>query len=130
MVDVLKNFDCQFQKHANLSLIEGDVDSGKTDSENIRNLIKYHATTLEYFRDFLIEQQGKLLLQETFKVSRLRRFSRTIDFIKMQVGKCITQLKQTQQANSKSLKIYQDLALFSHLHTLNIFKRFILSCSF
>lgn len=130
MNDVLKDFDKQFQKHANLSLIEGDVESGKTDSENIRNLIKYHTTTLEYFSEFLNEQYSKLMLLETFKVARIKRFSKTIDFIKMQVEKCVTQLKQTPQTDSKSLKICQDLALFSHLHTLNIFKRFILSCNF
>lgn len=131
MIDVLKDFDKQFQKHDNLSLIEGDVNSGKASNENVMNLIRYHCTSLEYFRDFLFDQHGKLVLLKTFKSSELKRFFKIIDFIKMQVRKCLIQLKQTpKQTNSMSLKIYQDLVLFSHLHTLNIFKRFILSCKF
>jgi len=131
MTDVLKDFERQFQKHDNLSLLQGDDHSGRASNENIRNLIKYHTTTLEYFRDFLNGQYNKLMQLESFKGSKIKKFLRTIDFIKMQVGKCLVQLRQTpQHPDSKSLKIYQDLTLFSHLHTLNVFKHFILSCKF
>lgn len=129
MTDVLKNFDRQFQKHDNLCLIKGDINAGKASNTNISNMIKYHSCTLEYFRDFLTAQCDKLALSETFTVSKSRRFLKAIDFVKMQVRKCLVQLKQTpQEAGSNSPKIYQDLVLFSHLHTLNMFKRFILSC--
>lgn len=128
MTNVLKNFDKQFQKHDNLTLVEGDANAGKASSSNIRNMIKYHSCTLEYFRDFLIAQFDKLAMSETFEVSKSRKFLKAIDFVKMQVKKCLVQLKQTpQEADSQSPKIYQDLVLFSHLHTLNMFKRFILS---
>lgn len=127
MTNILKNFDSQFQKHDNLYQIEGEMNAGKASNSNIRNMIKYHSCTLEYFRDFLIAQYDKLALSETFEVSKSMRFLQSIAFVRMQVKKCLVQLKQTpQEAESNSPKIYQDLVLFSHLHTPNMFKHFIL----
>jgi hypothetical protein len=133
MIKVLKDFRREFQKHENLAMILADRKFGFTETSNVTSLIKYHAQTLEYFGAFLKEHHEALKLelhpQSSIKPAHFRRVSKTVDFVSNQVAKCVSQLEQTFPHKEPSTpKIYQDLVLLSHLHSLQIFKRFILSC--
>lgn len=133
MKRILKNFHSEFQKHDNLASILADKSFGLTKTENVINLAKYHTQTLEHFAAFLNEHHEglklELHLQGDVKPSHFRRVSKTIDFVTNQVSKCSNQLMQIiSRKEPETPKIYQDLVLFSHLHTLQMFKHFILSC--
>ena len=129
MIKTLKEFNREFEKHENLIIIQAGEGQGCSDTSALIDLIKYHAQTIEYFGQFLKNYCSNI--QAGFSDSKtpcMRALSRAMDFVANQASKCSEQLTQTYKFKKKSVsKIYQDLALFSHIHTLIMFKRFLVS---
>lgn len=134
MMRILKQYRSLFAKHDNLAMMQASPDFGQTRTENVLNLVRFHTQTLNYFGSYLQNYFEKLKSEldhdggSKIKSLHFKKVSKIFDFVTKQANKSMLQLEQASATSKEMIPtVYQELALFSHLHTLQMFKTFIFS---
>lgn len=123
---VLKVYHRQLELHNNAILLKKNLECNHFKPADVVQSIKHHFSTLEFFHS-IMETNYARIKEVDVPMREIKKLRKYLAFVRHQVDKCQNQMKELRKLRSdfKVQKIYNELILFSHIHSLNMFERFI-----